>query len=124
MRTVASLPSVLMSNERLPTEFWVQAQLRRLGSSGTGAYLLRRGDTERGTVIVRLAERGGVRILIQVRDLDGKLAWMGVKEGAVLSESDANAYVDRAVSRDSDLWVIEIETKPGDNPFAGELAGF
>jgi hypothetical protein len=105
-----------MSNERLPTEFWVQAQLRRLGSSGTGAYLLRRGDAERGTVIVRLAERNGVRILTQVRDLDGKLGWMGVKDGAVMSEGEASAYVD--------LWVIEIETRPGDNPFLGELSGF
>jgi hypothetical protein len=113
-----------MSNERLPTEFWVQAQLRRLGSSGTGAYLLRRGDAERGTVIVRLAERNGVRILTQVRDLDGKLGWMGVKDGAVMSEGEASAYVDRAIGRDSDLWVIEIETRPGDNPFLGELSGF
>jgi hypothetical protein len=112
-----------MSEERLPTEFWVQAQLRRLGTTGTGAYLLRRGDAERGTVIVRLAEREGVRILIQVRDLDGKLAWMGVKDGAVLTEADASAYVERAVRRDSDLWVIEIETKPGENPFSGDIVG-
>jgi hypothetical protein len=113
-----------MSNERLPTEFWVQAQLRRLNASGVGAYLLRRGDAERGAVIVRLAERGGVRILIQVRNLDGKLAWMGVKDGAIITEADADAYVERAVSRDSDLWVIEVETKPGENPFTGELVGF
>jgi hypothetical protein len=112
-----------MSSERLPTEFWVQAQLRRLGTQGTGAYLLRRGDTERGTVLIRLADRAGVRILIQVRDLDGKLAWMGVKDGAVMSDADANAYVDRAVTRDSDLWVIEVETRDGENPFAGEIVG-
>jgi hypothetical protein len=113
-----------MTDDRLPTEFWVQAQLRRLGASGRGAYLLRRGDAERGTVIVRLADRDAVRILIQVRDLDGRLAWMGVKDGAAMTEADAAAYVDRAVARDSDLWVIEVETGPGENPFAGELSGF
>ena len=83
-----------MSNDRLPTEFWIQAQLRRFNAAGTGAYLLRRGDTERGTVLVRLIGKDGTRILIQVRDLDGKLAWLGVKEGAVLSNPDADAYVD------------------------------
>jgi hypothetical protein len=112
-----------MSNERLPTELWVQAQLRRFSSAGTGAYLVRRGDTERGTVLVRLVGRDGTRILTQVRDLDGKLAWMGVKEGVVLQGPDADAYVDRAIDRDSDLWVIEIETRDGENPFDGEVVG-
>lgn len=112
-----------MSNDRLPTEFWVQAQLRRFNASGIGAYLLRRGDTERGTVLVRLLGSDGTRILIQVRDLDGKLAWMGVKDGVVLTDADANAYVDRAVDRDSDLWVIEVETRNGENPFDTEIVG-
>jgi hypothetical protein len=112
-----------MSNDRLPTEFWIQAQLRRFNAAGTGAYLLRRGDTERGTVLVRLIGKDGTRILIQVRDLDGKLAWLGVKEGAVLSNPDADAYVDRAVSRDSDLWVIEVETRDGENPFDKDIVG-
>jgi hypothetical protein len=112
-----------MSNDRLPTEFWIQAQLRRFNSAGVGAYLLRRGDTERGTVLVRLVGRDGTRILIQVRDLDGKLAWMAVKEGAVMGNPDADAYVDRAVSRDSDLWVIEVETRDGENPFDTEIVG-
>ena len=112
-----------MSNERLPTELWVQAQLRRFSASGTGAYLLRRGDAERGTVLVRLVGREGTRILTQVRDLNGKLAWMGVKEGAVLPSPDADAYVDRAVDRDSDLWVIEVETRDGENPFEREIVG-
>jgi hypothetical protein len=112
-----------MSNDRLPTEFWVQSHLRRFNAAGTGAYLLRRGDTERGTVLVRLVGREGTRILIQVRDLNGKLAWMGVKEGVVLSNPDADAYVERAVSRDSDLWVIEVETRDGENPFDKEIVG-
>jgi hypothetical protein len=112
-----------MSNNRLPTELWVQAQLRRFSSAGIGAYLLRRGDIERGTVLVRLAGRDGTRILTQVRDLNGKLAWMGVKEGAVLPNPDADAYVDRAIDRDSDLWVIEVETRNGENPFEGEVIG-
>ena len=112
-----------MSNERLPTELWVQAQLRRFSASGTGAYLLRRGDAERGTVLVRLVGREGTRILTQVRDLDGRLGWMALKEGAVLADADADAYVARAVGRDSDLWVIEIETRAGENPFEGTIVG-
>jgi len=112
-----------MSNERIATELWVHAQLRRFSAAGTGAYLIRKGDTERGTVLVRLADREGTRILVQVRDLDGKLTWMGVKDGVVMPNPDADAYVDRAVSRDSDLWVIEVETSNGENPFDEEIVG-
>src|SRR3569623_1521178 len=104
-----------MSREHIATVLWVTAQLRRFSAAGTGAYLIRKGDTERGTVLVRLVEREGTRILTQVRDLDGRLTWMGVKEGAVLPNEDADAYVDRAVSRDSDLWVIEVEARNGEN---------
>lgn len=112
-----------MANDRLPTEFWVMAQLRRFNAAGVGAYLLRRGDTERGTVIVRLVAPQGVRILTQVRDMDGKLVWMGAKEGAMLPPTEANAYVDRAVARDSDVWVIEIEARGEENPFEGKVVG-
>jgi len=112
-----------MANDRLPTEFWVMAQLRRFSSAGTGAYLIRRGDVERGTVIVRLVAPQGVRILTQVRDMDGRLAWMGVKEGAMLPPGEADAYVDRAIARDSDVWVIEVEASESDNPFEGRDVG-
>jgi hypothetical protein len=112
-----------MSNERIATELWVQAQLRRFSADGTGAYLIRKGDTERGTVLVRLVDRDGTRILTQVRDLNGRLTWMEVKEGAVMPGPDADAYVERAVNRDSDLWVIEVETRNGENPFDQEIVG-
>ena len=112
-----------MSNERIATELWVQAQLRRFSSAGTGAYLIRKGDAERGTVLVRLVDRDGTRILTQVRDLNGRLTWMEVKDGAVMQGPDADAYVERAVNRDSDLWVIEVETRNGENPFDQEIVG-
>jgi hypothetical protein len=111
-----------MVDDRLPTELWVSAQLRRFADSG--AYLLKRGDAERGAIVVRLAGKSGTRILIQARDLNGKLMWMGARDGAALTEEEANAYIDRAVARDSDLWVIEIETKADENPFQGEVIGF
>ena len=112
-----------MSNDRLPTEFWVTAQLRRFNSAGTGAYLIRRGDPERGAVLVRLIGPEGTRILSQVRDMDGALRWMEARDGAALSGEDADSYVARALARDSDLWVIEIETRAGENPFQGKVVG-
>jgi hypothetical protein len=48
---------------------------------------------------------------------------MGVKDGMEMSEPDANAYIERAVDRDPDLWVMEVEIHADENPFTGEVVG-
>ncbi len=111
-----------MSEERLPTELWVQAHLRRCSVDATPAALLRRGEPERGTVLLKLNQiEAGCRILTQARDLDGRLGWLAALGGKLVAEAEADAYIARAVERDPDLWVIEIEDRDGRNPFAGKL---
>ena len=111
-----------MSEERLPTELWVQAHLRRCSVDATPAALLRRGESERGTVLLKLNQiEAGCRILTQARDLDGRLGWLAALGGKLVPEADADAYIARAVERDPDLWVIEIEDRSGRNPFDGKV---
>lgn len=113
-----------MSDERLPSELWVRAHLRRWSSSATPAVLLRRGEPERGTVLLKLNQiEAGCRILTQARDLDGQLGWLAALGGKLVAEPEADAYIARAVERDPDLWVIEIEDRSGGNPFDGNLIG-
>lgn len=113
-----------MSEERLPTELWVQAHLRRLSAEATPVALLRRGEPERGTVLLKLnLLDGGCRILTQARDLDGRLGWLAALSGKLVPEAEADAYIARAVERDPDLWVIEIEDRAGRNPFDGRMIG-
>jgi hypothetical protein len=111
-----------LSEERLPTELWVQAHLRRCSVEATPAVLLRRGEPERGTVLLKLNQiEAGCRILSQARDLDGRLGWLTALGGKLVPEAEADAYIARAVERDPDLWVIEIEDRAGRNPFDGKL---
>ena len=54
-------------------------------------------------------------------DIDGNTAWMQAKEGAILSEQDADEYIARQTQRDPDLWVIEIEDRAWKIPCAGKV---
>ena len=111
-----------MSEERLPTELWVQIHLRRCSADATPVALLRRGEPERGTVLLKLNQiEAGCRILSQARDLEGRLGWLAALGGKLVPEAEADAYIARAIDRDPDLWVIEIEDRTGRNPFDGKV---
>jgi hypothetical protein len=111
-----------LSEDRLPTELWVQVHLRRCSAAATPAVLVRRGEPERGAVVLKLNQlEAGCRILTQARDLDGNLGWLAALGGKLVPEAEADAYIGRAVGRDPDLWVIEIEDRGGRNPFDGKM---
>ncbi len=111
-----------MADDRLPTELWVKAHLRRCSAEAVPATVARRGERQGGTVLLKINQLDqGVRVLTQSRDLDGVLGWLGALGGALVPEPEADDYIARAVKRDPDLWVIEIEHKDGWHPFEGKL---
>ena len=107
-----------MSSGRLPTELWLTAGLRRCSADGIPATVIRRGEKQSGTVILKINQlESGCRILTQARDLDGELTWFPALNGALVEEAEADAYVERAAQRDPDVWVVEIEHRDGWHPF-------
>ncbi len=102
------------------TELRVAAQLRTSNAAGLPAYLVRRGEADRGTILLKLNRlEAGCEIWTEVRMPEGDLGWMKALKGQAVSESEANDYVQRATGRDPDLWVVEIEDRAGINPFEG-----
>jgi len=111
-----------MSDDRLPTELWVMAHVRRCVADAVPVYVVRKGDPHGGTVMLKLNRRdAGCRVLSQTRDADGNRAWLGAFDGEAIAESEADAYIARALARDPDLWVIEIEHPEGWHPFDGKV---
>jgi hypothetical protein len=107
-----------MTDDRLPTELWVSAGLHRCSLEAVPAVVIRKGERQSGMVILRIDQRDrGTIVLTQSRDLDENLVWFPANDGAAYTSAEANAYVDRAVSRDPDVWVIEIEHREGWHPF-------
>lgn len=109
-------------DSRLPTALWVDSHLRQLNSAGMGYYVAQKGAYAGGTVLVKLNLLNGfAKVLSQIRGPDGQLGWMNALKDETVAESDADQYIRRAIDRDPDLWVIEIEDKNGVNPFEGKL---
>jgi hypothetical protein len=100
------------------TDLRVSAQIKASNATGTPAYLLRRGEAERGTILLKLNRLDATcDIWTEIRMPEGDLGWM---KGKTLTEAEADDYVQRAIARDPDLWVIEIEDRAGNNPFDGK----
>ena len=107
---------------RIPTEMWVKAHIRRCFADGIPVTVARKGEVTGGMVLLKLNMlEAGCRVLTQARDLDGKLGWLPALEGRTASEDEADAYIARAIERDPDLWVVEIEDRAGRHPFEGKV---
>ena len=106
--------------DRLPTHLWVMAEVRRCNGEGIPVVVSRRGERVGGMVLLRLDRiEAGSLLLTEARDLEGRLGWMPALGGRLVGEEEARAYIDRAVKRDPDLWVVEVEDRLGRNPFEG-----
>lgn len=111
-----------MTEERLATDLWVKAHLRRCHAAAIPVVVARSGDPEYGVVILKINQfENGCRVLTQARDAEGRLGWLAAFDGAPVPEAEADSYIARTVDRDPDLWVIEIESRAGDHPFDGRM---
>jgi hypothetical protein len=109
-------------NDRLNTQLWVGAYLRRCSVVSIPAYVRFRGDGSRGSVILKVFHPATAlcRLLIEVTDPEGGAAWMiAGNDGS--TEAEADAYIERARKRDPDTWVIEIEDQLERHPLDGRL---
>lgn len=100
----------------------VTSVLRQAAIDGGAAYVLHRGDPERGMMLVKLhGQRDrSCRLELQQRDLDGQLQWVPALPDRDAGPAKIDGYINRARARDPDLWVVEIEVldQASPNPFA------
>ncbi len=108
--------------DRLPTDLWVSAHLRQCTAKAIPAYVVHKGAPASGTVLLRIVMRGkGCKILNQSRDLDGNLGWINPFDTETIDDPRADQYIQKALARDPDVWVIEVEDAAGKNPFEGKV---
>ena len=96
--------------ERLPAYVEVAGIIRRAAASGDFATVLRKGDEDRGSILLVIASRGRhIRCLERVMTGAGDYRWEAVGP----AESEGSAKIDEFLARrarfDEDLWSIELD---------------
>ena len=97
----------------LSTDIWAGALIRRAELGGAFATVVRKGDPRAGAVLVKVVDRraGMARLYSEATRGDGERVWMQPVDSR--TEADLDAYVERAVRVDPDLWVVEIDDPEG-----------
>lgn len=97
---------------RVTSQLWVQAYLRRVEIAGGAAFLVRRGFETAGDIVIKISLLDGrARLLRAASDPEGGRRWINALGAEPAPEAEAEALIARALERDPDLWVIEVEDR-------------
>ena len=104
---------------RLTSLFWVQAYIKKLNLLGVPAFVVSHGDDTAGAIIVKVNKLNGDAVLFERSfSLDKNLnQWSKFESG---DEKELDELLSRQLSRDRDLWIVEIESRKGD-PFLDDI---
>ena len=107
---------------RVKAGIWVSMALRLADIAGRSGAVLRKGDPDSGGILCVLRSREGeLVVLTQVRDAEGRPAWMRGTGQAPVDQPAADAYVERQIRFDPDLWVVEFDAPDLAPPFEGRI---
>ena len=103
----------------LTSSFWVQAYIKKLNLLGVPAFVVSHGDDTAGAIIVKVNKLNGDAVLFERSfSLDKNLnQWSKSESG---DEKELDELLSRQLSRDRDLWIVEIESREGD-PFLDDI---
>jgi len=98
---------------RLKAGIFVRAIIRRAEVEGAQAFVAKKGVEESGAVFLRVDRLDGqALVLAQARRGEGELVWTRPL-GDWADEAKVRAYLDKQMSFDPDLWIVEIEDRKG-----------
>lgn len=97
-------------SDRLKAGLWVKAQLRVCDLNFISAMVVRKGDEDSGSVLLKVNRFGeGCAVFTPVTTMEGERGWMHALKVGYTDERSCDDYIRRQCVRDEDLWVLEIE---------------
>ena len=98
---------------RLTSSFWVQAYIKRLNLLGVPAFVVSHGDDKAGAIIIKVNKLNGDAILFERSfSLEKDISQWSISQSG--DENELDQLLSRQLSRDNDLWIVEIESRQGD----------
>jgi hypothetical protein len=100
----------VVSRDRLPAHLEVASILRRAQVAGDFATILRKGDPERGSLLLMVSSRGRhIVSLERVLSLKGGYAWQAIGPAESASSTEIADFLANRTRFDEDCWAIELD---------------
>ena len=100
----------MMDHSRLPAGLEAAALRRKAEASGGNVTVLRKGDPDRGSILLFLGSRGRHSACLE-RALgpDGAYRWTVVGPDDSASSIELTSFLDKRARFDADLWALELD---------------
>jgi hypothetical protein len=99
-----------MSRGRLTASVEAASLVRRAQADGDFAAVLRKGDADRGALLIVVRSRGRyVACLERALSPNGRYRWASVGPTEAATDEELADFLARRVRFDEDLWLIELD---------------
>ena len=99
-----------MSSDRLPASVEASGLLRRIAAGGDFATVLRKGDPDRGALLLVVSSRGSyVACLERVLGFEGGYSWQRVGPADPSNPQELADFLQKRTKFDEDIWLIELD---------------
>ena len=99
-----------MSFDRLPAHLEVASILRRAEAAGGFGTVLRKGDSERGSILLLISSRGRhLACLERVMSLAGAPSWQATGPAESAGSTEIAEFLAKRARFDEDCWAIELD---------------
>src|SRR5688572_9067522 len=99
-----------MTGDRLPSALEAAALVRRATADGDFATVLKKGDPDRGVLMLIVTSRGRhVACLERPPSLSGEERWQSIGPADSASSTEVADFLARRTRFDPDSWLIELD---------------
>jgi hypothetical protein len=99
-----------MSAGRLTASVEASGLIRRAQTAGDFAAVVRKGDPDRGALLIVVRSRGEhVTCLERSLSMDGRYVWAAAGPLESAQEGELADFLKKRIAFDQDLWVIELD---------------
>jgi hypothetical protein len=99
-----------VSSDRLPAHLEVASILRRVQGNGGFGTVLRKGDPERGSILLVISSRGQhFACFERMLSLAGAYEWQPTGPSESASSAEVTDFLGKRARFDEDCWAVELD---------------